>query len=607
MQSPAKADEEVPVLIVGGGGAGLTASMLLARLGVRHLLVSARPQTSDLPKAHVLNQRAMEVLEDAGVAAEIERRSTPAAQMAATAYYAGFAGPGRDYGRRLARLECWGAGTADENWRAASPWRQLNLPQIRLEPLLKHRAEELSPGAIRFGHELTGIDQDSDGVRATIRDTASGRSYAVASQYLVGADGGRTVAGLTGVTYEGLGVVTQTATLHVSADLSPWAPDPDVLIRWIFSPQAGTLVVLVPMGPDNWGPRSEEWVIHLNYPADDPRAQSDAQVEADARRALGLPDVPMKIHKITRWSVDAVMASAFRAGRVFLLGDAAHRHPPTGGLGLTSAIHDAQNLCWKLALVLDGHASPALLDTYQDERRPADERNAQRSLENALNHFEVAAALGVDPGNTPEQNMASLRRMWSGRPEDAAHRSAALRAMRAQSMEFSELNVEYGYCYSSAAVVPDGSAAPTSADDIRVYQPGTRPGAPLPHAWIDDEDGVRRPVKDLVGPGRFLLIAGEDGGPWCQAARELAAQTGLPLDAVRIGHLDGDLFDPRCTWLRHREITSDRRRPGAPRPVHRLAAHDHGPGPARGTRQRAQPHPGTPARADAVSARPGTL
>ena len=84
----------------------------------------------------------------------------------------------------------------------------------------------------------------------------------MACQYLVGADGGRTVAGLTGVTYEGFGVVTQTATLHVTADLSPWAPDPVVLIRWIFSLQAGTLVVLVPMGPDNWGPRSEEWVIH---------------------------------------------------------------------------------------------------------------------------------------------------------------------------------------------------------------------------------------------------------------------------------------------------------------------------------------------------------
>ena len=100
-------DGEVPVLIAGGGGAGLTASMLLARLGVDHLLVSARPQTSDLPKAHVLNQRAMEVLDDAGVAGAIAERSTPAGQMAATAFYAGFAGPDADYGRRLARLECW--------------------------------------------------------------------------------------------------------------------------------------------------------------------------------------------------------------------------------------------------------------------------------------------------------------------------------------------------------------------------------------------------------------------------------------------------------------------------------------------------------------------
>ena len=282
-------EEEVPVLIVGGGGAGLTSSMLLARLGVEHLLVSARPQTSDLPKAHVLNQRAMEVLEDAGVAGAIAERSTPPEQMAATAFYAGFAGPGPDYGRRLARLESWGAGGADESWRAASPWRQQNLPQIRLEPLLKARAEELSPGRIRFGHELTGLEQDADGVRATVRDNASGRHYVVRCQYLLGADGGRRVASLIGVEYEGLGVITQTATLHVSADFSPWAKDPDVLIRWIYSPQAGVLVVMVPMGPQRWGPQSEEWVIHLNYPVDDPRAQSDAQVEADARQALGVP------------------------------------------------------------------------------------------------------------------------------------------------------------------------------------------------------------------------------------------------------------------------------------------------------------------------------
>ncbi len=546
--------EETPVLIVGGGAAGLTASMLLARQGVEHLLVSARPGTSDLPKAHVLNQRAMEILEDCGVAQEIAARSTPAAQMAATAYYAGFAGPDEDYGRRIARLECWGAGGENENWRAASAWRQLNLPQIRLEPILKAGAEELSPGRVRFNHELIELEQDDDGVTALVRDNSRAREYRVRSEYLLGADGGRRVAGLLGVAYEGLGVVTQTATLHVSADFSAWARDRDVLLRWIFSPQAATMVVMVPMGPDRWGPQSEEWVIHLNYPADDPRAQSDAQVEADVREALGIAQTPMTIHKITRWSVDAVMASAFHVGRCFLLGDAAHRHPPTGGLGLTSAIHDAHNLCWKLAAVLCGRAAEALLATYEAERRPVDERNAQRSLENAVNHFAIGDALGVSHENDPEANWENLRAMWSGRAEDAERRGRVLRAIRAQSMEFDELNVEFGYAYASAAVVADGTPAPIALDDIRVYDLSTRPGAPLPHAWIDDEDGRRRPIKDLVAPGRFLLIAGEDGEPWCEAARELAADAGLALDAVRIGHLDGDLYDPRCTWLRRREI-----------------------------------------------------
>jgi 2,4-dichlorophenol 6-monooxygenase len=546
--------EEVPVLVVGGGGAGLTASMLLARMGVEHLLINARAETSDLPKAHVLNQRAMEVLEDVGVAEEIARRGTPAQNMAATAFYAGFAGPSDEYGRRLARLECWGAGGADENWRAASPWIQQNLPQIRLEPILRERAEELSPGRIRFHHELMGLEQDENGVSAHIHDHDARSEYTIRSQYLIGADGGRRIAAEVGVDYEGLGVVAQTATLHVSADFSSWAPDPDVLIRWIFSPQSGVAVVMVPMGPERWGPDSEEWVIHLNYPVDDPRAQSDEKVEADARSAMGIGEHPMQIHKITRWSVDAVMASSFSVGRVHLVGDAAHRHPPTGGLGLTSAIHDVNNLCWKLAAVLRGHAAPELLDTYEPERRSSDEQNAQRSLENAVSHFAIAAAIGVSHENGEEQNLANLRRLWSGRPQDAEQRSAVLRAMRAQSMEFSELNVELGYRYESAAIDDDGSPLPDPVDPVRVYEPSTRPGAPLPHAWIDDENGGRRPIKDLVRPGRFLLIASEEGESWCEAARSIAEAEGLPLDAVRIGHLDGELYDPRCTWLRYREI-----------------------------------------------------
>lgn len=124
-------------------------------------------------------------------------------------------------------------------------------------------------------------------------------------------------------------------------------------------------------------------------------------------------------------------------------------------------------------------------------------------------------------------------------------------------MEFNEQNVELGYTYESLAVVPDDSPPPAPVDEIRVYEPSTRPGAPLPHAWIDDQDGNRRPIKDLVAPGRFLLIAGEDGESWCDTARQLAAEADLPLDAVRIGHIDGGLYDPRCMWARRRQIDRD--------------------------------------------------
>ena len=555
MNSPAPGpDLTTDVLIVGGGGAGLTASMLLAELGVDHLLVSSLPTTSDLPKAHVLNQRTMEILDDVGAAEAVERLGTPAENMAATAFYAGFAGEDPDAGRLVHKLECWGAGGADENWLAASSRRQCNLPQIRLEPVLKDRADELSPGRVRFNHELIDLHQDEHGVSALIRDKSAEREYRVRCRYLIGADGGRTVPGLVGIGYEGLGVLSETATLHVTADLSRWARDPDVLIRWIISPSLGAGAVLVPMGPNRWGPESEEWVIHIQYVVGDPRTQSDEQLEADARAALGLGDAPMEIHRITRWTLEAVMAERFREGRVFLAGDAGHRHPPTGGLGLTSGMQDVHNLTWKLAAVLRGDASEALLATYEPERRSSLERNAQRSLENAVNHFTSQAALGVSTEQSEAENWAAVKRLWSGRPEDAEVRAAALHAMRAQSMEFCELNVEYGYSYSSRAIVEDGTPPPDSVDHVRVYEPSTRPGAPLPHAWLDDPDGRRIASKDVVRPGRFVLIAGEEGQAWCEATREIATASGLPLDAVRIGHVDGDLFDPRCTWLRHRGI-----------------------------------------------------
>jgi 2,4-dichlorophenol 6-monooxygenase len=541
---------ETSVLIVGGGGAGLTASMLLSKLGVESQLVSALPNTSILPKAHVLNQRAMEILTDAGVAEEIYRRGTPPANMSHTAYYAGFVGPDPVYGRQIGRLECWGGGGLDTDWASASPCRQANLPQIRLEPILKKGAEALAPGRVRFHHELVDLYQDADGVTATVVDRESGAESTIRARYLLACDGGRTVGPKLGVKLEGPRDLFRVVSVYMSADLSRWARDPEVLIRWIWLPSLGVMGTLVPMGPDHWGPDSEEWVFHLNYENQDTRALDDAQVVANMKAALGLPDLDPKVHVVSRWSIEGILADRFRVGRVFLVGDAAHRHPPTGGLGLTSAIHDSHNLCWKIAAVLQGHAGDSLLDSYEPERRTTDGRNVQRSLDNGMNHMQVARAIGISGEAGEAANIAALRSAL----EDGPHRRAVLAAIATQSMEFREHVVEYGYSYASSAVIGDGTPPRPTGDDIRLYVPGTRPGAPLPHSLIEDADGRRLSTLDLVTPGRFVLIAGEEDTAWREAALALAKQHGLPLDAVRIGHLAGEYRDPRCAWLRRREI-----------------------------------------------------
>lgn len=549
-------DASVPVLIVGGGGAGLTASAALSRLGVESLLVSALPTTSILPKAHVLNQRAMEVLREIGVADEVYRQGTPPEQMRATAWYAGFGGSHRNAGRLIARMQAWGDGGRDPFWAMASACPSTNLPQIRLEPIMKRRAEVMAPGRVRFAHELVDFSQDAYGVTAVIDDKAKGAQYEVRAKYMIACDGGKTVGPKLGVTLEGQRKLAREVSIHMSADLSRWSGDPDVLIRWIWHPETGSLGVLVPMGPDHWGSKSEEWVYHLNYPSDDPRALDDARVEADMRLALGIGDHPVRIHCISRWSLEGVVASRFRVGRIFLAGDAAHRHPPTGGLGLNSAINDVHNLTWKLAAVLKRQAGDALLDSYELERRAVTANNVQRSVENALNQFGFSAALGLNPDAGADANWKQLDRLFSDHPADLAHRRNIARAIATQSMEFNEHNVEYGFAYASNAIAAE-DAAPAPIEPVRVYTPSTRPGAPLPHADLDDADGRSRPLMDLVAPGHFLLVAGEEGQAWCDAAKGVAKDLGVPLDAVRIGHIEGDYRDPRCAWLRQRQISGN--------------------------------------------------
>jgi 2,4-dichlorophenol 6-monooxygenase len=549
----------VPVLIVGGGGAGLTASILLSQLGIESLLVSRYPETSRLPKAHILNQRTMEIFTDAGVAPAILEQSTPSANMQGIGWYSGLAGDGdRRHGQRLAFSEGWGAGYTDPDYIAASPCAAANLPLIRLEPILKAHAEAEAKATVRFHHELIGVAQDEDGVTAIVRDHDTGEDYEVRSDYVLGADGGRTVGEMVGIEMEGITNLRDVVTVHMSADLSPYFDDPEPMIRWVYNPDHPEHLdygcVLVAVGPDHWGHRSEEWVANMPYPYDHPDASDPAKVMQRIGESLGIPDFAPTIHGISKWVMESLLAKEFRAGRVFLLGDAAHRHPPTGGLGLNGAVQDAYNLCWKLAAVVNGRAGAALLDTYDAERRPVDAANIDAAVAAAMNHSSVVTALGLSPEKSADENWDALRPLWDDLPDSGARRHAVSQAVATHSIEFRQHGVDFGYTYSSAAIVDDASPAEPAIDSVRIYEPSTRPGNVLPHAWVERE-GKRMALGSLVHDGHFVLIAGEDGHAWVDAAKTVAERRDIPLRTTRVGFGDVDHVDVRCAWRKQRGIT----------------------------------------------------
>ena len=542
---------EVEVLIVGGGGSGLTASMLLSSYGVSTTLVSRYPQTSNLPKASGLSIKTMEIFRELGLEDEIRAIGTPPENMRFAGFYAGLAGPHEDYGRTIARIAAWGQGGRDIDWHLASTVGPANLQQSLLEPLMKARAEALAPGSIYFNNSFLRCEQTPDGIVATIEDRATGETYEVAARYLLACDGGRAVGPQLGVQMEGHLAVATSVSVHFTADLSRWYRDDEAFHAIILNPDVGIPCAILPIGPERYGRASTEWVVHLMSFSGDHKAFDDAKAEATLRACLGLPDLDMQIHVVNRWPLDAVVASRFREGSVFMLGDAAHRMPPAGGHGLNTAIGDAYNLCWKLAEVLKGRAPDRLLDTYSAERKPVAERTVSSVFAGWHKNREMAMTIGFSPKNDPQQNWANIRALWAEGPQADTARRHVARALRELVPNFSNLRVGFGYVYDEGAIVAETRTAIATAP-LAVYEPSTRPGHSMPDVWLEDLVD-RTALGDLLGR-RFALIAGEEGGAWVEAARLVARARGIPLDAFTVGTTEGDWMDMRDAWRRVREI-----------------------------------------------------
>ncbi len=532
------------VLIVGAGPAGATAALLLAEHGIDTLVVERRMAPLTHPAAHVLSTRTLEIFRELGLEHDVRRLSSRLYELRDIVYATSLTGP------ELGRITLYDPESAEaESLQSLSPTRGANLSQHVLEPLLWDQLEackrvEFQRGAVCQDHretpdgaEVRVIGPDGDGERIE-----TGR-------YLIGADGaGSHVRSTCGLQMRGP-VLQHVISVHFSADLRPYLWSRRAPVVLTCTPRAMG-VIIVHSSPD-------DFVFQFPY---FPPVQRLADFTADdcrrrVRDAVGNKDLAADIHSVQSWAMTAQVADRYRKGRTFLIGDAAHRFPPTGGLGLNTGVHDAHNLAWKLAWEISGRAPADLLDTYEAERRPIGIANTEHSVKNFGGLMDVYAALGL-----PRSGARTLQALAGSRPMAALPRPASrwmLNALTSVAMQriarvtsqgrigthsrhkaqaviarqgghYRTWGLDLGVHYDRGFL--DEGDISDDVQDIEFYTPIVRVGGRLPHAWVR-YNGARVSTLDL--PARetlTVLTASQHESSWCDAQTAV----GHPLTVIGV-------------------------------------------------------------------------
>lgn len=535
------------VLVIGSGPAGATAALSLATLGVEHIVITKYSWTANTPRAHITNQRTVEIFRDLGIEADIKANGTPQRLMGDTVFCTSLSGD------EIGRVRTWGTHPARQaDYTLASPSENCDLPQTLLEPILVGHAAARG-SHIRFDTEYLGLEQHEDRVTVHVRDRVAGTEYDIDAQYVIGADGGRSkVAKDVGLPFEGQMDLAGSMNIVFHADLSAKVEHRPSVLYWVLQP--GSDIGGIGLGLVRMVRPWDEWLIVWGYDISEPPPQIDDEAAIQiVHNLIGDDTVPVTIRSTSLWGNNKMYATRYRAGRVFCMGDACHRHPPSNGLGSNTSVQDAYNLAWKLAYVLKGRAGPGLLDSYDPERAPIGKQIVLRANKSIEEFGPIFEALGITDTSDPDLMNEHMRARAANTPEAAAQREQLRRALKLKDYEFNAHGVELGQRYRSNAVAPDGSPEPPYTRDPELYyHPTTWPGARLPHCWLG-RDGHRVSTHDLAGKGRFALLTGISGEPWADAARQVAAELDVPLVAHVIGpgREYTDLYED---WARLREV-----------------------------------------------------
>ena len=469
--------EKPQVLVVGGGPCGLMLANELGRRGVTALVLDQKPGTAFNPQANATQARSMEHYRRLGFADELRALGMPEDFPTDIAYFTRFA----KY--ELARFRLPSAREAKKIITTLSgSWSAAELPhrvaQKFVEQVLRRQAERVA--SVHYGWRVTQFWQHESGVELRAEPSRGGPSVTIRCDYLVGADGARSLvrqtmgwryAGETGVTRDFVGGRMYAVYCRIP-DFYRRVPHAPAWMNVSFNRERRCFMPAVD--------GKSEFAFHTQLKPYENEARIDeAGAAAMVRQAIGAP-LPVQVLARDTWTAGhALVAERFASGRVFIGGDAAHLFTPTGGLGYNTAVEDAVNLGWKLAAVLKGRAQPRLLESYEAERKPLAVRNTAyaKHFADSLGNFQPVAEIEDD---TPQG--------------EAARRQAGEYLAAHGRAEFNIPGITFGGRYDgSPAIVGDGTAPPPEA--ANTYVPSACPGGRPPHLWL--ENG--RSLYDLFG------------------------------------------------------------------------------------------------------------